>query len=182
MWATTSTARTRQSTPSRRRSPSVWASRPRSTCRRGRWATSWPCVSTPGGARGAAAPEAGGAPGAVLCGLSKRLGGPVGSMLAGPADLIEGARGERQRLGGGMRQAGVIAAAGLVALRTMVERLADDHPRARRLADAVGDPWPEAGCGPKFVRPHNVTLQHEPPEELIQHLPNQGVRARTNAP
>src|SRR5689334_10452943 len=70
----------------------------------------------------------------VMSCLSKGLCAPVGSLLAGPADLIEAARGERQRLGGGMRQAGIIAAAGLVALRRMVDRLPDDHARARLLA------------------------------------------------
>ncbi|HEX9529740.1 MAG TPA: threonine aldolase family protein, partial [Acidimicrobiales bacterium] len=60
----------------------------------------------------------------VMCCLSKGLCAPVGSLLAGPHDVIEEARSERARLGGGMRQAGVIAAAGLVALRTMVDRLA----------------------------------------------------------
>ena len=79
----------------------------------------------------------------VMCCLSKGLGAPVGSMLAGDADLIDAARDERKRLGGAMRQAGIIAAAGLVALRDHVERLADDHARAARLAEAVGVP-PEA--------------------------------------
>ena len=74
--------------------------------------------------------------------LSKGLSAPVGSVLCGPADVIAGARVERARLGGGMRQAGVIAAAGIVALETMVERLADDHARARRLADALAERWP----------------------------------------
>ena len=73
----------------------------------------------------------------VMCCLSKGLCAPVGSLLAGPSDVMREARSERQRLGGGMRQAGVIAAAGLVALRTMVERLAGDHSRARRLGEAV---------------------------------------------
>jgi threonine aldolase len=66
--------------------------------------------------------------------LSKGLGAPVGSLLAGPADLVARARLERKRLGGTMRQVGILAAAGLVALDTMVDRLADDHARARRLA------------------------------------------------
>src|SRR4029077_14836447 len=81
----------------------------------------------------------------VMCCLSKGLCAPVGSVLAGPLDVMAAARTERSRLGGGMRQAGVIAAAGLVALRTMVERLADDHRRARRLAEAVAERWPDAG-------------------------------------
>ena len=71
-------------------------------------------------------------PRTVTACLSKGLGAPVGSLLAGPADLIDRARVERKRLGGGMRQVGILAAAGLVALDTMVDRLADDHARARR--------------------------------------------------
>src|SRR5207245_7379318 len=78
----------------------------------------------------------------VMCCLSKGLCAPVGSLLAASSDVMAGARAERQRLGGGMRQAGVIAAAGLVALQTMVERLADDHRRARRMAEAVAERWP----------------------------------------
>ncbi|WP_336691512.1 GntG family PLP-dependent aldolase [Delftia acidovorans] len=65
--------------------------------------------------------------------LSKGLSAPVGSVLMGPADFITRARGIRRMLGGTMRQAGVIAAAGLVALEHMVDRLAEDHARARRL-------------------------------------------------
>ena len=81
--------------------------------------------------------------------LSKGLGAPVGSLLAGPADLIARARLERKRLGGGMRQVGILAAAGLVALDTMVDRLADDHRRARRLAAAVAERWPDVRLRPR---------------------------------
>ncbi|HET8681296.1 MAG TPA: GntG family PLP-dependent aldolase, partial [Micromonosporaceae bacterium] len=69
--------------------------------------------------------------------LSKGLGAPVGSLVIGSAERIERARWLRKRLGGGMRQAGVLAAAGRYALRHHVERLAEDHARARRLADAL---------------------------------------------
>lgn len=69
--------------------------------------------------------------------LSKGLGSPVGSVLCGDAALVDKARQWRKRLGGGMRQAGVLAACGLVSLRTMVDRLADDHRRARELAAAI---------------------------------------------
>ncbi len=69
--------------------------------------------------------------------LSKGLSAPVGSILAGPKDFIERARKVRRSFGAAMRQAGVIAAPGLVALQTMVARLAEDHARARRLADAI---------------------------------------------
>jgi len=66
--------------------------------------------------------------------LSKGLSAPVGSVLCGSKEYIERARKFRKMLGGGMRQAGVIAAAGIVALETMIDRLADDHANAKRLA------------------------------------------------
>jgi threonine aldolase len=69
--------------------------------------------------------------------LSKGLSAPVGSLLCGSRDFVERARKFRKMLGGGMRQAGVIAAAGIVALETMVERLAEDHANARRLAQGL---------------------------------------------
>jgi threonine aldolase len=69
--------------------------------------------------------------------LSKGLGAPVGSLLCGPAPLIHRARWVRKAFGGGMRQAGFLAAAGLHALAHHVPRLADDHRRARRLADGL---------------------------------------------
>jgi threonine aldolase len=71
-----------------------------------------------------------------LC-LSKGLGAPVGSMVVGPADFVGRARAARKMLGGGMRQAGVIAAAGIVALTEMVDRLAEDHANAQKLADGL---------------------------------------------
>jgi len=66
--------------------------------------------------------------------LSKGLCAPIGSMLAGPKDFIERARKKRKIMGGGMRQAGILAAAGLIALREMTKRLAEDHEHARYLA------------------------------------------------
>ncbi|MFC1915423.1 low-specificity L-threonine aldolase [Chloroflexota bacterium] len=69
--------------------------------------------------------------------LSKGLSAPVGSLLCGTLEFVERARKWRKMLGGGMRQAGVIAAAGLVALREMVGRLAEDHDNARRLAQGL---------------------------------------------
>ncbi len=69
--------------------------------------------------------------------LSKGLGAPVGSVLLGPHDFIAQARRWRKVAGGGMRQAGLLAAAGLYALDHHVERLADDHERAARLADRL---------------------------------------------
>jgi threonine aldolase len=73
----------------------------------------------------------------VMFCLSKGLSAPVGSMLAGSRDFIERARRMRKMLGGGMRQAGVVAAAGLCALNEMVDRLAEDHANARRLAEGL---------------------------------------------
>lgn len=70
----------------------------------------------------------------VMFCLSKGLAAPVGSLLVGDADLVAEARRVRKLFGGGMRQVGVLAAAGIVALTRMVERLAEDHERARRLA------------------------------------------------
>jgi threonine aldolase len=69
--------------------------------------------------------------------LSKGLGAPVGSVLCGPVELMQRARKWRKMLGGGMRQAGILAAAGLFALEHMVERLADDHANARVLAEGL---------------------------------------------
>jgi threonine aldolase len=69
--------------------------------------------------------------------LSKALCAPVGSVLCGDEEFIAKARRVRKQLGGGMRQAGVLAAAGIVALETMVDRLAEDHVRARKLADGL---------------------------------------------
>jgi threonine aldolase len=70
--------------------------------------------------------------------LSKGLGAPVGSLLVGTADTVTEARVWRKRMGGGMRQVGILAAAGLYALDHNVERLADDHAHARLLAEACG--------------------------------------------
>ncbi len=69
--------------------------------------------------------------------VSKGLSAPFGSVLCGSADFIERCRAYRRMVGGGMRQAGVMAAAGIVALDTMVDRLADDHRRAKRLAEGI---------------------------------------------
>ncbi|HEY3781826.1 MAG TPA: GntG family PLP-dependent aldolase [Fimbriimonadaceae bacterium] len=71
--------------------------------------------------------------------LSKGLGSPIGSLLCGPADFIEDARMWRKRLGGGMRQAGILAACGIVSLTKMVDRLAEDHKHARAMASALNE-------------------------------------------
>ncbi|MFP4050945.1 MAG: low-specificity L-threonine aldolase [Thermoplasmata archaeon] len=71
--------------------------------------------------------------------LSKGLSAPVGSIIAGSEDFIKRARKVRKKLGGGMRQAGVIAAPGLIALNKMVDRLEDDHKNARLLSEGLQD-------------------------------------------
>jgi threonine aldolase len=73
----------------------------------------------------------------VMVTLSKGLGCPVGSLLAGTGDQMENAWRVRRRMGGAMRQSGILAAAGIHALDHHVDRLADDHRRARRLADGA---------------------------------------------
>ena len=117
----------------------------------------------------------------VMSCLSKGLCAPVGSLLAGEVDVVEAGRAERKRLGGAMRQAGIVAAAGLVALHKMVDRLGDDHARARRLADAVAERWPGA-LSPPAVRTNLVTFEHPEPRLLLGHLKGEGVLAGTIAP
>jgi threonine aldolase len=76
----------------------------------------------------------------TLC-FSKGLGAPLGAVIAGSHELMDRARVEKHRFGGAMRQAGIVAAAGLYALEHNVDRLAEDHARARRLAEG----WAGAG-------------------------------------
>jgi threonine aldolase len=119
---------------------------------------------------------------AVMTCISKGLCAPVGSLLAGSSDLIEAARVERQRFGGGMRQAGIVAAAGLIALRTMIGRLAEDHERARRLAEVVAEHWPGSGLSPDRVRTNIVVFRHPNTDALLGHLKAEGVLAGTIGP
>jgi threonine aldolase len=113
--------------------------------------------------------------------LSKGLAAPVGSLLALPAGLEAPARAERKRLGGAMRQAGVLAAAGLVALDEMVTRLAEDHRRAARLAAAVLDRWPESMPEP-YGGTNLVVFTHPDPAGVLADLAAHGVLAGTIAP
>ncbi|MEV0455431.1 threonine aldolase family protein [Catellatospora methionotrophica] len=87
--------------------------------------------------------------------LSKGLGAPVGSLVVGSAEKIARARWIRKRMGGGMRQAGILAAAGVYALDNHLERLAEDHVRARRLAEALA---PYGVVDPDRVRTNLVIL------------------------
>jgi threonine aldolase len=118
----------------------------------------------------------------VMFCLSKGLGAPVGSVLCGSRERIAVARGHRARLGGQMRQAGVIAAAGVVALETMVERLAEDHERARRLATVIADAFP-GSLDPSTVRTNIVCAAARAfPPDLLDALASDGVLAGTVDP
>lgn len=118
----------------------------------------------------------------VMFCLSKGLSAPVGSLLCGPADVVARARTQRSRWGGGMRQAGIIAAAGVVALETMVERLAEDHERARRLADALAQRWP-GSVDPGTVRTNIVCADlRRLPERFVAGLTALDVRVGTIDP
>lgn len=114
--------------------------------------------------------------------LSKGLGAPVGSVLVGPADLIARARRMRKMLGGGMRQAGIIAAAGLYALEHNLERLADDHRHAAQLAanlQEIGEltvTYTSADTNMVFIA---VPQAHRAP--LQQFLLERGVKAGLSA-
>ena len=108
--------------------------------------------------------------------LSKGLGAPVGSLLCGSRDFVATARRWRKALGGGMRQAGVLAAAGIVALTSGVERLAEDHANATRLADGLADTG-MPGVDPAAVQTNMVflSLDEEKKAGLIAHLAGKGI-------
>jgi threonine aldolase len=94
--------------------------------------------------------------------LSKGLGAPVGSLVCGSREFITHARRVRKHLGGGMRQVGVLAAAGLVALDSMVDRLAEDHANCRRLAEGVAR-LPRVRVNPAAVQTNIVIFQVDRP-------------------
>ena len=101
--------------------------------------------------------------------VSKGLGAPVGSVVCGSRDFITRARRVRKMVGGGMRQAGVIAAAGIVALERMVDRLAEDHANARRLAEGIAQ-LPCVRVDPASVQTNIVIFGIERPggtEEIV---------------
>lgn len=118
----------------------------------------------------------------VMACLSKGLGAPIGSLLAGPADLIAAGRIERKRLGGTMRQVGLIAAPGLMALTQNVSRLSEDHARARRLADAVAARFPEANYDPTTCRTNIVAFTHDRARDIIARWESVGLAGGTVAP
>ena len=117
----------------------------------------------------------------VWTALTKGLGAPVGSVLASTRQIIDELRVQRARMGGQLRQAGVLAAAGLFALAHNVDRLADDHARARRLADAVAARWPGA-LDPSAVRTNIVRFPYPDADALLAHLQAEDVLAGTVGP
>jgi threonine aldolase len=116
--------------------------------------------------------------------LSKGLAAPVGSVLVGSRDFIGRARRMRKLLGGGMRQVGVLAAAGLVALETMVDRLAEDHAHARRLAEGLRG-LPGVRVDPARVQTNIVMFDVDRPggaAELVEQARARKVRIHAVGP
>jgi len=111
--------------------------------------------------------------------LSKGLSAPVGSLVCGSAEFVRQARRQRKVLGGGMRQAGVLAAAGIVALETMVERLADDHGNARCLAEGLAR-LPGIVLDPASIQSNIVIFElaagAPAPAELVAGLAARGIK------
>lgn len=118
----------------------------------------------------------------VMACLSKGLCAPAGSLLAGPSEVIAAARVERKRLGGALRQAGVLAAPGLVALEQMIDRLAEDHERARTLRGAVAERWPEVADSLEGQTTNLVVFEHADDRALVAHLASHQIAAGTIAP
>jgi threonine aldolase len=111
--------------------------------------------------------------------LSKGLGAPVGSLLCGPSALVRQARRVRKLLGGGMRQAGILAAAGLYAFEFHVERLADDHARARVLWEGLRDAGWRVESPPET---NMVYLQVDDAPGLVGRLAQAGLLCAAVAP
>jgi threonine aldolase len=114
--------------------------------------------------------------------LSKGLGSPVGSLLCGTREFVDKARRVRKLFGGGMRQVGVLAAAGIVALNTMIDRLAEDHRRAKRLAQGIAG-LPGICVEAESVQTNMVYFETaRPASEFVQTLESEKVRCLATAP
>jgi threonine aldolase len=113
---------------------------------------------------------------ASVC-LSKGLGAPAGSVVCGPKDLVADARRLRTRLGGGMRQAGILAAAGLHALDHHLERLPEDHANARRLADLLCEIPGASTLFPVETNLVFVAFAGRSASEIVPRLAREGVLA-----
>jgi threonine aldolase len=118
--------------------------------------------------------------------LSKALAAPVGSVICGSQEFVVRAHRIRKQLGGGMRQAGVLAAAGIVALEQMVDRLAEDHARARELAEGLGNlPGLKLDPGGPQTNILYLTLDESLPLDapaLVQQLSEFGIRVGDTGP
>ena len=116
----------------------------------------------------------------VAVSLSKGLGAPIGAVLCGSNELVDAARRYRKTLGGEMRKIGVVAAAGIVALETMVERLAEDHSNARKLALGLTG-VPGISIDPDSVHTNLVyfDVTANDPAELARRLEERGVKGGT---
>jgi threonine aldolase len=112
----------------------------------------------------------------LMVSLSKGLCAPVGSLLLSSRERIERARRVRKQLGGGMRQAGILAAAGLVAIQTMVTRLAEDHANARLLGEALAA-CPDVSVAPVQTNIVVATLGAKDAAVAVRALRDQGVLA-----
>ena len=116
----------------------------------------------------------------VMFCLSKGLSSPVGSMLVSDRAAIDYSRRVRKALGGGMRQAGVLAACGLISLTKMIDRLKEDHLRARRLAEAIYD-LPGITLNPVEVETNIIVFYFNHPKitipELLNKLKEKGILA-----
>ncbi|GHD56268.1 threonine aldolase family protein [Jeongeupia chitinilytica] len=116
----------------------------------------------------------------VMFCLSKGLAAPVGSILAGPSGFIERARKKRKLMGGGLRQAGVLAAPGLIALDEMSARLGDDHVNAKRLAELL-ERLPGVVVHRDQLDINMVFFElldiHQNPDDLVAKLLAQGIKA-----
>jgi threonine aldolase len=141
------------------------------------WATSLGCAVHLDGARiwnahvatGTPLAEYGAAADTMSVCLSKGLGAPIGSLVLGSAEMIDEARVRRKRMGGGMRQVGVLAAAGLHALDHHLDRLAEDHDHARLIAEACG-------VDPATVPTNIVVVDVPSAPDLVAAAAEQGVR------
>ena len=112
----------------------------------------------------------------VMFCLSKGLCAPVGSLLVGSREYIERARKNRKMLGGGMRQCGFLAAAGLVALKVMTKRLQEDHDNARYMAERL-QKMPGVSLDLDSVEINMVFFRLDAPAQLIHSLPEKMLEA-----
>ncbi len=111
--------------------------------------------------------------------LSKGLAAPVGSMVCGSREFVDEARRARKLVGGGMRQAGVLAAAGIVSLTQMVDRLADDHTNAKKLAEGLAN-IADIAVDPDQIKTNivffDLTSRDMTAQQLVAELDSEGVK------